>query len=299
MDRISGRNQWVIIGALVLTIGAAALVPIFLVFNSSDAQTARDAGVELFRTPTPSPTDAGPLVIDDQDDPGSIQTRSLDDPSNCVFELAYWESRPASWPIDGLRIGGLNLEKDEAIDMLVGQPDGSRGALFQQLIVYALNINRGADPQAVRPAILEIIDWIAVFGEAESVPPEALLRGQELTEVLLQFNTGLTGPGICPDITDTPTPRPTVTPTATPSATPSPTNTFIPPLVIPTSTQSPPGGNPNPPTQPPPPTSPPPTQPPPPTSPPPTQPSPPTSPPPTQPPPTAVPPDPPTPTSPA
>ncbi|MDX1436589.1 MAG: hypothetical protein R3335_07260 [Anaerolineales bacterium] len=258
MDELSGRNQWVIIGALVLTIAAAALVPIYLVFSSSDAETARVAGAEAFNTPTPSPTDAGPLVIEDVSD-GLIggPTRSLDDPNNCVFAPSYWETRPDAWPIEGMQIGGLALDKDQATDMLLGRPGDSREALFQQLVVYALNVNRGADPTVVRPVIRETIDWIERYGEMAAVPLEALTRGQELAEALLQFNTGLTGPGICPDITDTPTPPPTQTPTATPSASPSPTNTFTPPPpppVIPTSTSSGPGGgNPNPPTNPPPP----------------------------------------------
>jgi hypothetical protein len=298
MEGDSRKKRRLIIGVLFITIAAAASIPPLIVKNMSDPAAEQAVAEEQFRTPTPSATVKGLLVVTgevgvDVVEQAGDQASGQNDPHNCTFAPEYWKSRPDAWPIEGLQIGGLALDKAEAVAVLTNDPPDTKAVLLQQLVVYALNTFRGADPRAVLPAIKEISDWIGTYGAFEIIPQSALEQGRSLANILLQYNTGLIGPGICPDITDTPTTMPSETPTVT--ATPSPTATSTPtyPPVFPTSTSVSPPGNP-PPTQPPPPPTAVPTQPPP--TPVPTQPPPPpTSPPPTAPP-TPVPPDPSTPT---
>jgi hypothetical protein len=298
------KRRRLVVGMLIVTIAAAAILPSIVISNLSELPGVQGAEGDSFNSPTPRPPQIDLLAITGQPGDGSESGNSASfpgqvDPHNCTFALDYWKARPDAWPIDGLRIRSLALNKSEAVAVLSIDPADARTALLQQLVIYALNVNRGANPEVVLETVKAIGDWFEAYGSVEVIPDPALERGQALADFLLQYNMGQIGPGICPDITDTPTPAPTASPTLTSTATPSPTqtrtlpppppvviltNTSVIPPTIPLPTQLPPTSEP---TQPPPPTTAP-TQPP--TSPPPT-------PIPTQAPPTPVPPDPPTPTS--
>lgn len=243
-------------------------------------------------TPEASPTPTGQANAGDNEGSGS----------DCTFPSETWRQYPDAWGLDSVRIGNAVYLKEDVLDLLNITNGDVRQELLKQLLTVVINQRYGANPEIVLPVISDATDWLNDHPAANDLNDQEKLDAITLAKSLLDFNTGLIGPGPClgPVINPTPTPTLPPSPTATLSAaegtgtlTPTPTvrpPSTIPPgrFVSPTPITPRPGDDddrpPPPPTEPPPPTQPPPTQPPPPppTQPPPTQPPPP---PPTQPPP--------------
>ena len=124
------------------------------------------------------------------------------DPENCTYTQGYWKTHPEEWPVDQLVIGSVLYTKDELLSIL-NQPANGNGLLIlaHQLISTELNIAQGADATDVAD---EIAQAHALIG-ALVIPPVGAgyldpVDTSDLTQILDDYNNGVTGPGHCPPV---------------------------------------------------------------------------------------------------
>jgi hypothetical protein len=126
---------------------------------------------------------------------------------NCTFTIGYWKNNtgPGAWPVTSLTLGTVVYNQAQLISIL-NQPTGGNGlvSLAHQLIPAKLNIYNGAVPTPLVSATIAAAD--AQIG-ALVIPPVgggSLTPGSTAakTQILDDFNNGITGPGHC---NDTPT----------------------------------------------------------------------------------------------
>ena len=193
--------------------------------------------------------------------------RNSDELLNCTYTIDFWRSHPERWVTENIIIGRLSLTKQEALKALLEPGDDPGIQILQEFIATALNIIHGAEPLSINEDMAAARQWLSDHPPGRLLNEEEKAQAESLAIPLRTFNTGGTGPGLCPDQPRTPTLSPTIVPpTSTATNTPPPTATFFfaPPPAA-TNTPKPRHQQPPPPqpTQPPPPTN---TAPPPPTS---------------------------------
>jgi hypothetical protein len=125
---------------------------------------------------------------------------------NCTFTVGYWKNHPDAWTVSSLLLGSVSYTKAQLIQIL-NQPVQGNGliSLAHQLIAAKLNIAQGADPTAVSSTIAAADAQIGSL----VVPPIGsgfLTPGSTSanTQVLDDFNNGLTGPGHCGSVATAP-----------------------------------------------------------------------------------------------
>jgi hypothetical protein len=160
-------------------------------------------------SPTPAETQESPIA------PTATWTPLSHD---CTHSAGYWKNHPQEWPVGHFIIGGLAYTQSEAIEILNTPPRGDvTYMLFHQLISAILNVQNGADPDAIETIIEQADEWL--IDNPLGSEPSGLERenGVQLTGRLESYNTGVIGPGMCAIETPTPTvtPSPTVIQTAT------------------------------------------------------------------------------------
>ena len=86
-----------------------------------------------------------------QEDPAPIGDLSPLSPADCTYALADWQSADASWPAEQVLFAGRMYDRVDLEPLLAIVDDGALRAdvaLVQQLVVYKLNLLRGATPSS-------------------------------------------------------------------------------------------------------------------------------------------------------
>jgi len=124
----------------------------------------------------------------------------------CTLGQGYWKNHyPTEWPASvvgaGLTLGSVSYTAAQ-LQSIFGVPPATNGliALAHQLIAAKLNVANGADGTAVASSIAAAD---ALIGSL-IVPPVgggslAPSLTSALTQALDDYNSGVTGPGACPD----------------------------------------------------------------------------------------------------
>lgn len=121
---------------------------------------------------------------------------------NCTYTQGYWKNHPGAWPVASLMLGTVNYTQAQLLQIL-NQPVAGNGliSLAHQLIATKLNIAQGALATPLVNSTIAAAD--AQIG-ALVVPPiggGSLSPGSTSgkTQILDDFNQGITGPGHCGD----------------------------------------------------------------------------------------------------
>ena len=126
--------------------------------------------------------------------------------NNCTFTLGYWKNHSSAWPsFSTLLLGTVAYNKAQLLTIL-GKPSGGNGLLIlaHQLITAKLNILHGADGTPVSATLAHADGLIGSL----VVPPvgggflNPLVTNND-TNILDNYNNGLSGPGHCGDNTPT------------------------------------------------------------------------------------------------
>jgi hypothetical protein len=124
---------------------------------------------------------------------------STTESTNCTYTQGYWKTHPNAWPANSLFLGSVNYS-DLQLLAILGTSVGGNGliSLAHQLIAAKLNILNGADPTAAAAAIAAADALIGAL----VVPPigAGYLDPSDtsaLTQILDDYNNGITGPGHC------------------------------------------------------------------------------------------------------
>jgi hypothetical protein len=118
---------------------------------------------------------------------------------NCTFTLGYWKNHTDAWPVTSLKLGTVTYTQSQLLSILNQQPQGNGlVSLAHQLIAAKLNLAQGADPSAISATITAAdaqIGGLIVppIGTGTLTPGSTSAK----TQVLDDFNNGLTGPGHC------------------------------------------------------------------------------------------------------
>lgn len=161
-------------------------------------------------TPTPEPTELPA-------DPG------------CTYSQGYWKNHSKEWPVESLVIGGQLYSKQELIALLNEPAKGDMSVMLAyQYIAALLNVENGADPTEIVDALYQAEVFFVLHPPKSNPQGDARKEGEQLKNILEQFNEGKLGPGKCEEgeqkdgepavemlLTETPTPTPTLTPTET------------------------------------------------------------------------------------
>ena len=118
---------------------------------------------------------------------------------NCTYTQGYWKNHSSAWPVSSLTLGTVTYTKAQLLQIL-GQPVVGNGliSLAHQLIATKLNIAGGASPSTVASTVAAADALIGArvvpsVGSGSLAP--SLTDG--LTQVLDDYNNGITGPGHC------------------------------------------------------------------------------------------------------
>lgn len=124
--------------------------------------------------------------------------------NGCTLSQGFWMTHPDEWPVSELMLGNRLYSKTELLSIL-GQPVQMNGLvlLARQLIAAKLNIANGANPSDISVTIAQadaLIGDLVVppVGDDQLDPSEVSV----LADVLNDYNTGIIGPGQCPDDRD-------------------------------------------------------------------------------------------------
>jgi hypothetical protein len=119
--------------------------------------------------------------------------------SGCTLSQGYWKNHAGEWPVSSLTLGSVSYNQSQLLSIL-GLPVGGNGliSLAHQLIAAKLNIAKGADGSAVSAAITAADSLIGslVVGSGDYLSPATT---SALVETLDNYNTGVIGPGHCPE----------------------------------------------------------------------------------------------------
>jgi len=121
--------------------------------------------------------------------------------AGCTLSQGYWKNHPANWPASSLTLGANSYTASQLLTIL-GQAVQGNGlvSLAHQLIAAKLNVANGTNASAVASTITASDVLIGGL----SVPPIGAgwiapnLTGP-YTTVLDNYNSGLIGPGHCPE----------------------------------------------------------------------------------------------------
>ena len=122
-------------------------------------------------------------------------------PTGCTVTLGFWKNHSSAWPVGSLTLGTTSYSAAQLLSIFNTPPKGNGLIqLAHQLIAAKLNIAAGADPSAINSAI-SAAD--ALIGSLVVPPVGNGSLDPSVTSALItqldNFNTGLTGPGHCPD----------------------------------------------------------------------------------------------------
>ncbi|MBI4926851.1 MAG: hypothetical protein HY835_03720 [Anaerolineae bacterium] len=199
-------------------------------------------------TATPTPTDTAEPDVSPDPSPSATVTPSptftpsptatMDPANNCTLPLAYWREHPDQWPVDRLRLGGVEITRAEAMALLEKPNFDPVIRLVKALIVVKLNVAHGSDPAAVNIVMRLADDWLTLHPLGGLFDEELFRQAEAMTRDLETYNEGGMQPGLCeiaitPTVTNTPgvtqeattEPTPALPPTETVDPEPLPTDT--------------------------------------------------------------------------
>jgi len=164
---------------------------------------------------------------------------------NCTFPASSWKENPEAWFSQSFRVGNVIYDKQQVLDILSDQSDDVSINLLQQLVTVVLNQQNGADPNAVLTTLNTAIEWLGEHPVGSPLSDSARQEALAMIEALKDFNSGVTGPGLCSYKLSASTATSTLTPSAISSPTSNlPTHVYIAPSPVPTRTPRPPRSKP-------------------------------------------------------
>ena len=236
------NSRWVVMlviaGAIVLTVLLAILVPVIYYGGNPNP----GAGVENSQWVAPSRTatqDQSVLIMAQTSSATTpiVPTATLD--PNCTHSAIYWVYNLDSWP-DQIIQGNLFYSSYEAQRLIQSTSVDVSGVLLIQYLAAYLSIAHGADPFEIEGVMVEAGKWLYEHPPGSVISDPDAQQAFLTAGILEDFNTGVIGPGRCPDdlialagqIARIPVPVLSITPemvlsTYVPTATPkSPTPTM-------------------------------------------------------------------------
>jgi hypothetical protein len=107
----------------------------------------------------------------------------------------YWKNHPNAWPVQVIRIGGINYTKAQAIS-IIKMGDGDKSlTLFRALVCAKLNVLIGNDSSCIASTIVDADLWMSMY------PPKSRVKaggatspwrtGEPLYLKLDAYNNGL------------------------------------------------------------------------------------------------------------
>jgi hypothetical protein len=124
----------------------------------------------------------------------------------CTLSPSDWASMdPASWPIDGLTIGGHTYSNEALFALLTDPSDIGNAAiiLFRRYLAVVLNVAAGADSTDVEEAAAAALAWFDTYLDEEGLPGDVRTNSEPGKEalaignILSAYNNGEIGPGAC------------------------------------------------------------------------------------------------------
>lgn len=117
----------------------------------------------------------------------------------CTYTIGYWKNHAGAWPVSSLTLGSVSYSAAQLMSIL-NQPTAGNGlvSLARQLIAAKLNVANGANPTAIAAGIASadaLIGGLVVPPVGAGYLAPAATSG--LTQILDDFNNGVTGPGHC------------------------------------------------------------------------------------------------------
>jgi hypothetical protein len=129
------------------------------------------------------------------------ETCDTDGDPNCTYSQGYWKNHPEAWPLATLEIGPDLYTAAELLDILALPIAGDKSLILaRQLIAARLNVAQGADATAIAAALVDAEAWCDANHDGDGLGyGSSDTTASDLGDVLEAFNTGVTGPGHCPD----------------------------------------------------------------------------------------------------
>ena len=136
---------------------------------------------------------------------------------NCTFTQGFWKNRPEARPDNGTVVIGTGNYTSEEVTELMRTPASEQHRVVSHLIAALFNIASGTSSTAEVDTTISALDASIgkrnlLFVDLRTVVSVVVLNA--FSEILADYNEGVTGPGKCDDDDDCP-PCPTETETGT------------------------------------------------------------------------------------
>jgi len=174
--------------------------------------------------PTSTPTSSPTAVVTST---ATTNAATATPTYNCTYSAYYWYTNSDAWLIENLLLGNLSYTKIEAIEIMALEEPTPTERLMGQFFTALLNTLKGAESGEIDAVIIKARDWLILRPHGVDLSQAEILEIESYTEQLAAYNSGLIGPGQCPDEPLTPTPAATATTTATATYTPGPDLPFF------------------------------------------------------------------------
>lgn len=237
------RKYWFPFIILMIIVLAAGWVLAGVIYPSNVQGNDQELPTAVPPTPTQSPSPT--LTSSPTISVSSTATEVAATPTssnNCTYSSYYWSHNESSWMIENLLLGNLSYTKIEAIEIMSLADPNPTERLMGQFFAALLNTLKGADSSEIDAVLVKARDWLILRPHGIDLSQSEINEINSYTEQLSGFNSGLIGPGQCPDEPVTPTPLPTDTPEPTATFTAGPDQPFF----TATATRSSGGGKPRP-----------------------------------------------------
>jgi hypothetical protein len=214
--KVEGLRNKLLVVVLLLAIVLVASLALSMIISSNEYRGIANTD-PWTPNPTVSPTQKITILYQPTQSVSkpSSQPHNQNPASNCTHQAAYWASHQDTWPA-GAVIGDLTYTKEEA-EKYFTLAGSTAPDLFIQLHAAFLNFLSGADTQLVENSIIDAANWISLHPEDSEISETEQQAADVLENSLAEYNSGLTGPGLC---TGEPTPtQPKETATPLPTAT--------------------------------------------------------------------------------
>jgi hypothetical protein len=175
-------------------------------------------------TRTPITDEITSTEISPQRNPTLAASSTSEANMNCVYPAEYWKEHPELWL--EMLVGNTMYSRDDILLILDNTSREVDHVLLQQLYLANMNILSGADPTSIGDLLSDANKWLQLNSPDSQLSDESRQLGIRIAQILIDFNTGLIGPGFCSPYEGLiVTPLVIIEPTLTPSLTPSQTAT--------------------------------------------------------------------------
>lgn len=115
---------------------------------------------------------------------------------SCIHSVIYWADHSDNWP-KSVNINNLSYTRSEIIEVFDRPSEDLSANLLIQLHAAYLNLRNGARNNNVEKVVADAANWIVLHPVDNDIVDSSQQAGIDFETILIDFNNGKLGPGLC------------------------------------------------------------------------------------------------------